>query len=66
MKKNTIKNILENHLEMLSKISDEDMIDNPILLCVVTEALKTTTFTLMFIDKIWHILFCFHFADSLR
>ena len=54
MEKEEIKKILENHLKVLSKISiDENiMIENPVLMYVLTESLKTTALTLFFLNKI--------------
>ena len=52
MERQEIKKILETHLQMLSKISEEDMINDPILLCLVTESLKVTSLTLLFFDKV--------------
>lgn len=54
MEKEEIKKILDKHIRMLSKISDNEllMIDNPVLLQVVNDGLKTMSFTLLFIDKV--------------
>lgn len=54
MNKEQIKKILENHMEILSKISNKDdlLIENPILMYMLTESLKTTAMTLFFIDRI--------------
>ena len=54
MEKDEIKKILENHLEVLSKISNDKQLlsDNPLLMFLLTESLKTTSVTLFFLDKI--------------
>lgn len=54
MEKEEIKKILENYLKVLSKISiDENiLIENPVLMYVLTESLKTTSITLFFLNKI--------------
>lgn len=50
--KEEIKKILVNHLNNLSKISDSATKSDEVLLYVVSEAMKTTVFTLLFFDKI--------------
>ncbi len=54
MEKEQIKKILENHMEVLSKISNEKnyLMNNPLTLYLLTESLKTTSLTLFFLDKI--------------
>lgn len=54
MEKDEIKKILEKHLKLLSKISDDEILitENPVLLHVVNEGFKTISFTLVFLDKI--------------
>ena len=54
--KGRIKKILEEHLQMLSKISSDEslMIENPILLQVINDGIKTTALALLFFDKVWH------------
>lgn len=54
MEKEQIKKILENHMKMLSKISDDEktLKENPFLMYVLTESLKTTSITLFFLNKI--------------
>ena len=54
MDKKEIKKILENHLKTLSKISDDEtnLKDNPLLIYVLTESIKVTSFTLLFFDRI--------------
>ena len=56
MEKEDIKKILEEHLQMLSKISSDEslMIENPILLQVINDGIKTTAVALLFFDKVWH------------
>lgn len=63
MEKEEIKKILENHLKVLSKISiDENiLIENPVLMYVLTESMKTTALTLFFLNKIWHSIFWIKF-----
>ena len=48
MEKEDIKKILEEHLQMLSKISSDEslMIENPILLQVINDGIKTTALAL--------------------
>lgn len=66
MEKEQIKKILENHMEVLSKISNEKnyLMNNPLTLYLLTESLKTTSLTLFFLDKIWHIVARFKFFNS--
>lgn len=53
MEKDEIKKILEKHLKLLSKISDDEILaENPVLLHVINEGFKTISFTLVFLDKI--------------
>lgn len=54
MTKEEIKKILENHLKKLSKISENEMllVDNPILLQVINDGLKTISLTIITLDKI--------------
>lgn len=54
MEKEDIKKILEEHLQMLSKISGDEslMIENPILLQVINDGIKSISLTLLFFDKI--------------
>ena len=63
MEKDEIKKILENHLEVLSIISNDKQLlsDNPLLMLLLTESLKTTSVTLFFLDKIWHWVFWIKF-----
>lgn len=53
MEKEQIKKILENHMEVLSKISNEKnyLMNNPLTLYLLTESLKTTSLTLLFLSK---------------
>lgn len=50
--KDEIKEILEQHLEMLSEISSGAKIEDAIELYAITEAIKQTVLTLMIIDKL--------------
>ncbi len=53
MEKQELKKILENYLETLSKISTNEsfLMENPLLLYVLTESFKTVTITLFFLNK---------------
>mgnify|MGYP004623541889 FL=1 len=54
MEKDQIKEILEKHMEMLSKISNEKeyLMTNPLTFYLLTESLKTTSLTLLFLSRI--------------
>lgn len=54
LEKEQIKKILENHIDTLSKISSNEtaLIDNPLLMYLLTESIKTTSLTLLFLNKL--------------
>lgn len=54
MDKEKIKTILENHLERLSKIAEDTQVitNDPVLLQVINEGMKTISVTLLLFDKL--------------
>lgn len=59
MDKEKIKTILENHLERLSKIAEDSQVitNDPVLLQVINEGMKTISVTLLLFDKLWVLAF---------
>lgn len=58
MEKECIEKILENHLLILSTISNNLTSSSELaLIAVVTDAIKVTSITLLFVEKIWSVAF---------